>query len=57
VVIVGYGMASSFDGAAGLEPFRADYVRLLDAIAKINPALSEKLCKRRVRSEFQSVGF
>src|SRR5690606_19658689 len=29
VVFVGYGMASSFDGEAGLAAFRADYLRLL----------------------------
>ena len=37
VVFLGYGMASSFDGAAGLEKFRSDYSRLLDTIAKVSP--------------------
>ncbi|MBL9203386.1 MAG: c-type cytochrome [Opitutaceae bacterium] len=37
VVFLGYGMASSFDGPAGLEKFRADYTRLLDTIAQKAP--------------------
>ena len=37
VVFVGYGMASSFAGAAGLPKFKADYNRLLDAIERISP--------------------
>ncbi len=37
VVFVGYGMASSFDGAAGLAKFQGDYARLLDVIAKTSP--------------------
>jgi putative heme-binding domain-containing protein len=37
VVFLGYGMASSFDGQAGLERFKADYNRLLDTIQKISP--------------------
>src|SRR5437870_6469394 len=32
VVILGYGMASSFDGEKGLPKFVADYNRLLDTI-------------------------
>jgi hypothetical protein len=39
VVFVGYGMASSFDGEAGLAKFRADYTRLLDTIARISPGV------------------
>ncbi len=35
VVIVGYGMASSFDGEAGLPKFVADLNKLLDAIQTI----------------------
>ncbi len=35
VVIVGYGMASSFDGEAGLPKFKADMNKLLDAIQEI----------------------
>ncbi len=34
VVIVGYGMASSFDGEAGLPKFKTDMDALLDAIQK-----------------------
>ena len=37
VVLVGYGMASSFAGEAGLAGFRADYGRVLDVIARVSP--------------------
>lgn len=37
VVFVGYGMSSSFAGAAGLVKFKADYGRLLDAIGQASP--------------------
>ncbi len=37
VVFVGYGMASSFEGEAGLAKFIRDYNRLLDTIEKISP--------------------
>ncbi len=37
VAFIGYGMAASFDGAAGLPKFKADYERLLDAIEKLSP--------------------
>ena len=37
VVFIGYGMASSFDGAAGLAKFKADYHRLLDTIERVSP--------------------
>jgi putative heme-binding domain-containing protein len=37
VVIVGYGMAASFEGEAGREKFRTNYLRLLDTIAKVAP--------------------
>ena len=37
VVFVGYGMAASFEGEVGREKFRADYLRLLDTIAKVSP--------------------
>jgi putative heme-binding domain-containing protein len=37
VVLVGYGMAASFEGEAGREKFRTEYQRLLDMIAKISP--------------------
>ena len=36
VVVLGYGMASSFDGAAGLEKFTADYNKLIDGILALN---------------------
>jgi putative heme-binding domain-containing protein len=36
VVVLGYGMASSFDGAAGLEKFKTDYNRLIDGILALN---------------------
>ena len=39
VVFIGYGMASSFDGAAGVAKFKADYTRLLDAIEKTSPGV------------------
>ncbi len=39
VVFVGYGMASSFDGEAGLPKFKSDYNRLLDTIEKISPGV------------------
>ncbi|MSU50791.1 MAG: c-type cytochrome [Opitutus sp.] len=37
VVFVGYGMASSFDGAAGVAKFKADYHRVLDTIERVSP--------------------
>jgi putative heme-binding domain-containing protein len=37
VVMIGYGMASSFAGDAGLASFKADYLRLLDAIEQRSP--------------------
>ena len=37
VAFIGYGMAASFDGAAGLPKFKADYERLLDTIEKLSP--------------------
>ncbi len=36
VVIVGYGMSSSFDGEVGLPQFKADLNKLLDAIQKLS---------------------
>src|SRR6185295_15200950 len=36
VVVLGYGMASSFDGEAGLEKFKTDYNKLIDAILELN---------------------
>ena len=39
VLVVGYGMASSFDGEAGLARFRADYARLLDEAARLAPGV------------------
>ena len=39
VVFVGYGMASSFDGGAGLAKFKSDYLRLLDTIEKTSPGV------------------
>src|SRR5579859_6472 len=36
VVIVGYGMASSFNGMAGIAQFKADYNKLLDTIQSIS---------------------
>ena len=38
VIIVGYGMANSFDGPAGETKFADDYTRLLDTLAKLAPA-------------------
>jgi putative heme-binding domain-containing protein len=35
VVIVGYGMASSFDGEAGLAKFKSDMNRLLDTVRSV----------------------
>ena len=37
VVFIGYGMASSFDGVAGLAKFKADYTRVLAAIEQASP--------------------
>ena len=37
VVFLGYGMASSFDGEAGLAKFKSEYNRLLDFIEKTVP--------------------
>jgi putative heme-binding domain-containing protein len=37
VALIGYGMASSFAGTAGLDKFKADYLRFLDALAKTSP--------------------
>ena len=39
VVFLGYGMASSFSGEAGLPAFRADYLRLLDTLERISPGV------------------
>src|SRR5262245_56854464 len=39
VVVMGYGMASSFEGGSGLTKFRSDYMRLLDTIAKQSPVV------------------
>ncbi len=39
VVFVGYGMAASFAGEAGLPKFKEDYNRLLDTIEKISPGV------------------
>src|SRR5262245_12919484 len=36
VVVLGYGMANSFDGEAGLEKFTASYNKLIDAILELN---------------------
>jgi putative heme-binding domain-containing protein len=36
VVILGYGMANSFDGEKGLAKFRADFERLLDALPSMS---------------------
>jgi putative heme-binding domain-containing protein len=36
VVLVGYGMASSFAGTSGLAKFEADYLRLLDELRRID---------------------
>ena len=35
--MLGYGMASSFDGATRLEKFTADYHKLIDGILALNP--------------------
>lgn len=37
VVFLGYGMASSFAGPAGLPQFRAEYIRLLTELRRISP--------------------
>ena len=37
VAFIGYGMAASFAGEAGLPKFKEDYERLLDAIEKLSP--------------------
>ena len=37
VAFIGYGMAASFAGEAGLAKFKADYERLLDTMEKISP--------------------
>ena len=37
VVFIGYGMAASYAGEAGLPQFKEDYNRLLDAIEKTSP--------------------
>jgi len=37
VVVPGYGMASSFDGAADRAKFTADYHKLIDGILALNP--------------------
>lgn len=37
VVVLGYGMANSFDGEAGLTEFKANYQRLLNKTREISP--------------------
>ena len=39
VVVIGYGMASSFDGTNGLDKFKTNYHRLLDTIERISPSV------------------
>jgi len=39
VVFLGYGMANSFDGEAGLARFRENYLRLLDVIERVSPGV------------------
>lgn len=39
VVFIGYGMASSFAGEAGLKHFKKNYVRLLDVIQRVSPTV------------------
>ena len=39
VALIGYGMAASFAGEAGLPKFKEDYNRLLDTIEKISPGV------------------
>ena len=39
VAFVGYGMAASFEGEAGLAGFKADYTRLLDTLEKVSPGV------------------
>src|SRR5258707_8526426 len=39
VVLVGYGMANSFEGPEKLAAFRTNYNRLLDTIEKVFPAV------------------
>jgi len=39
VALIGYGMASSFDGAAGLATFARDYRHLLETLAKELPGI------------------
>ncbi len=39
VALVGYGMANSFDGAAGVAKFKTDYHRMLDVIVKTSPGV------------------
>ncbi len=39
VAFLGYGMASSFDGEAGLAKFKADYGRLLDTLNRVSPGV------------------
>ena len=39
VLVIGYGMASSFEGAAGLAKFREDYRRLMDVAASTSPGV------------------
>lgn len=37
VVFIGYGMASSFEGPAGLAKFKADYAKVLATIEQVSP--------------------
>ena len=39
VVFLGYGMASSFAGEAGLKNFKKNYTRLLDVIQRVSPTV------------------
>ena len=39
VVFLGYGMASSFAGEAGLEDFKKKYTRLLEVIQRVSPTV------------------
>ena len=39
VVFLGYGMANSFAGEAGLGNFKSNYLRLLDVIQRVSPSV------------------
>ena len=55
VVVLGYGMASSFDGDVGLEKFKTDYNKLIDAILELNKETVQELTEEEAQAAFDEM--